>query len=54
MLVHWTLTTQQADQVLYALSQRPYAEVNGLISLLVQQANPPLVPAPKDEAPRID
>jgi Tfp pilus assembly protein PilV len=37
-MIRWTLTEQQADQVLTALGHRPFIEVNGLIGLLMQQA----------------
>jgi len=37
-MITWNLTEQQADQVLNALAQRPFVEVNGLIGVLMQQA----------------
>ena len=37
-MIHWTLTEQQADIVLNALGQRPFIEVQGLIGVLMQQA----------------
>ena len=37
-MIRWTLTEQQADQILNALGQRPFLEVNGLIGVLMQQA----------------
>ena len=39
-MITWVLTTQQADVVLNALAQRPFAEVQGLITELLKQANP--------------
>lgn len=38
MVIHWNLTTQQADQILNILAQRPFAEVNSLIQELMRQA----------------
>jgi hypothetical protein len=37
-MLTFTLTEQQADQVLAALQYRPFIEVNGLIGVLMQQA----------------
>jgi hypothetical protein len=37
-MIVWTITEQQADQVLNALSHRPFLEVSGLIQLLLKQA----------------
>jgi hypothetical protein len=37
-MIVWKLTEQQADQVLAALQYRPFIEVNGLIGVLMQQA----------------
>jgi hypothetical protein len=37
-MITFTLTEQQADQVLTALGHRPFLEVNGLINTLLQQA----------------
>jgi hypothetical protein len=37
-MVHWNLSTQQADQILNILAQRPFAEVNALIAELLRQA----------------
>lgn len=39
MQIHWSLSTQQADQILNILAQRPFAEVNPLIQELLRQAN---------------
>jgi hypothetical protein len=54
MQIHWSLSPQQADQILNILAQRPFAEVNGLIAELMRQANEKkepgqLRPVPKDE-----
>lgn len=38
-MIHWNLTEQQADQILNTLAARPFAEVNGLITELMRQAN---------------
>jgi hypothetical protein len=38
--ITWVLTPQEADVVMGALSQRPFAEVVQLIQKLVAQANP--------------
>jgi len=40
-LIHWKLTTQQADFILGLLAKQPYIEVNTLVNLLLQQANEP-------------
>jgi hypothetical protein len=51
-MITWTLSEQQADTVLNALAQRPFAEVTNLIQELLKQANaqrqaaPPPTPAP--------
>lgn len=37
-MIHWKLTEQQADVVLNALGQRPFLEVQGLIGVLMTQA----------------
>jgi hypothetical protein len=37
-MIHWNLSTQQADQILNILAQRPFAEVNALIAELLRQA----------------
>lgn len=37
-MIHWSLTTQQADQILNTLAQRPFAEVTALIQELMRQA----------------
>lgn len=37
-MIRWTLTDQQADQILNTLAQRPFAEVTGLITELMRQA----------------
>ena len=43
-MIRWTLTEQQADQVLNALGHRPFIEVQGLIQELLKQANQPKPP----------
>lgn len=38
-MIHWTLTEQQADQILNTLAARPFNEVTNLIQELLRQAN---------------
>lgn len=40
MNITWTVTAQEADVIMNALAQRPFAEVTNLIQKLLQQANP--------------
>ena len=37
-MIQFNVTEQQADQILNALAQRPFIEVQGLIGVLMQQA----------------
>lgn len=49
--MNFTLTTEQANLILHALSQLPYATSAGLISELQQQAQPQLAAKQEEEAP---
>ena len=49
-MIHWMLTEQQADQILAALGQQPFIQVQGLIGELIRQANPPREPLLPDAA----
>jgi hypothetical protein len=48
-MITWTLSEQQADVVLNALAQRPFAEVTNLIQEMLKQANAQRQAAPSVE-----
>jgi|GEM_PF-5404883 len=43
-MIQFNITEAQADQILSALGQQPFIQVQGLIGELIRQANPPREP----------
>jgi hypothetical protein len=47
--VTWTITLNEANQIIKKLGEAPWNEVNPLLQKLISQANTQLIPPPKIE-----